>query len=51
MAFEETTDCMNVFIVSIPNEQERKRNMRIRNGFEKYFCLRSNLSNDNIKSA
>ena len=25
--------------------------MRIRNGFEKYFCLRSNLSSDNIKSA
>ena len=25
--------------------------MRIRNGFEEYFCLRSNLSNDNIISA
>ena len=34
----------------IPNEQERKRNMRIRNGFEKLFCLRSNLSNGNIIS-
>ena len=46
-----TTECMNVFIVSIPNEKERKRNMRIRNGFEEFFCLRSNLSNDNIISA
>ena len=42
---------MNVFIVSIPNEQERKKNMRIRNGLEEFFCLRSNLSNDNIISA
>ena len=25
--------------------------MRIRNGFEEFFCLRSNLSNDNIISA
>ena len=34
MVFEETVECMNVFIVSIPSELERKRNMRIRNGFE-----------------
>ena len=34
IVFEGTTECMNVFIVSIPNEYERKRNMRIRNGFE-----------------
>ena len=27
------------------------RNMRIRNGFDKFVCLRSNLSNDNIISA
>ena len=44
MVFEGTTECMNVFIVSIPNEWERKRNMRIRNGFEEFFCLHSNLS-------
>ena len=25
--------------------------MQIRNGFEEFFCLRSNLSNDNIVSA
>ena len=25
--------------------------MRIGNGFEEYFCLRPNLSNDNIISA
>ena len=38
---------MNVFIVSIPNEYERKKNIRIRNGLEEFFRLRSNLSNDN----
>ena len=41
---------MNMFIVSIPNESERKRNMQIRNGFDEFVCLRSNL-NDNIISA
>ena len=25
--------------------------MRIRNGFDDFFCLRSNLSNDNINCA
>ena len=30
-------ECMDVFIVSIPNEWERKRNRRIRNGFEVFF--------------
>ena len=25
-------ECMNVFVVSIPNENERKSNKRIRNG-------------------
>ena len=29
MVFEGTTECVNVFIVSIPNELDRKRNMRI----------------------
>ena len=33
MVFEGTKECMNVCIVSIPNELERKRNMRILNGF------------------
>ena len=42
---------MNVFIVSIPNEEERKRNTRIGNEFEEFFCLRSNLNNDDIISA
>ena len=51
MVFEGTTECINVFIISIPNEKERKRNVRIRNGFEYFLCLRSNLSNDNIISA
>ena len=27
---------------------ERKRNMRIPNSFEEFFCLHSNLSNDDI---
>ena len=39
MVFEGTTECMNVFIVSIPDEQARKRNMRIRNGFEEFFVF------------
>ena len=51
MVFGELRECMKVFIVSIPNEYERKRNMRIRNGFDEFVCLRSNLSNDNIISA
>ena len=40
IVFEGTTgrECMNIFIVSVPNEWERKRNMP--------FCWRSNLSND-----
>ena len=50
MGFEGTAECINVFIISIPNEKERKKNMRIRNGFEELFCLRSNLGNDNIIS-
>ena len=41
---------MNVFIVLIPNEQERKRNTRIRHRFVEFVCLRFNLSNDNINS-
>ena len=35
----------------MPIEYERKTNMRIRNGFEEFFCLRSSLSNDDIISA
>ena len=46
----ELRECMNVFIVSIPNESERKGNMRIRNGFEEFFCLHCNLSNHNMIS-
>ena len=38
MVFEGTTECINVFIISIPNEKERKRNMRIRNDLNK-FCV------------
>ena len=38
MVFEGThQECINVFMVSIPNEYERKINMRIRNEFEDFF--------------
>ena len=47
MVFEGTTGVYELFTFSIPNEYEKRRNMRIRNGFEEFFCLRSNLSNDN----
>ena len=33
---------MNVFSILNDLSTERKRNMRIRNGFEEFFCLRSN---------
>ena len=49
MVFERATGVYERIIVSVP--KERKRNMRIRNGFEELFCLRSNLSNDSIISA
>ena len=48
MVFEGTT---GLYERTIPNEYERKKNMRIRNGFQEFFCLRSNLSNDNIIAA
>ena len=51
MVFEETTECMNLFIVSIPNESERKRNMRIRKGLNNLFVYALRLGNDNIISA
>ena len=41
---------MNVFVASIPNELERKSNVRM--DFKTSFCWRStNLSNDDIISA
>ena len=46
--FEGTTECMNVFILSIPDEH--RGNKRFRNAFEAFFCLRSNLRNDGIIS-
>ena len=40
MVFKRTTVAgTNVFIVSIPNEHERKRNMRIRNGFLEIYSV------------
>ena len=41
---------MDVVFISIPNE-EGNRNRRIRNAFEELFCLRSNLSNDDLINA
>ena len=51
MVFEGTTDLYERLCRFNPNEWERKKNMRIRSGFEEFFCLRSKLSNDNIISA
>ena len=41
---------MNVFI-GFQFQMSKKRNMRILNGFEEFFCLPSNLSSDDIISA
>ena len=38
VVFEGTTESINVFIISIPKENERKGNMRIRNGLN-HFCV------------
>ena len=44
----ELQEHINVFIVSIPNEEERNRNRQIRNAFEEFFCFCSSLSNYDI---
>ena len=45
----ELREFMNVFVVLIPSEKERKSNVRIRiMDFTKSFCWSSNLSNDDI---
>ena len=46
----ELLEWMDVVFISIPNE-EGNRNRRIRNAFEELFCLRSNLSNDDLINA
>ena len=47
----ELRECMNVFIITVPNEQVIKRNMRIRNVFlEIFFLAVFNLSNNDIIS-
>ena len=40
----ELRECKKVFIVLIPNEYERKRNMRIRNRAQN-FCLKARCEN------
>ena len=47
---KEPRECINVFVLSIPNESERKNNMRFRNGFQKSFCWRSYLNDDEVIS-
>ena len=37
-------------VISIPDESDRKNNMRFRNGFQKSFCWRSYLNDDEIIS-
>ena len=42
MVFEGMRDCMNGFVDSIPNEQERKSKMRFEMNFKKSFSLHCN---------
>ena len=42
---------LNVFVVSIPDEKERKIICEFEVDFKKWFCWRFNLSNDDIISA
>ena len=47
----ELWECLNVFVVSIPDEKERKIICDFEMDFKKSFCWRSDLSNDDIISA
>ena len=51
MVFEGTTGVYERSYHFNSKWQERKRNMRIGNGFEFFFCFCSNLSDENIISA
>ena len=48
MVFEETTVCMNVFIVSIPNEWENDGKYSLRWVLRHLCCWLYNVSNDII---
>ena len=50
MVFEGTTGVYERIYLFNSNVKERGRNMRILNGFEEFFCLHSNLSNNDIIS-
>ena len=50
MVFEGTTGVYERIYRFNSNVKERGRNMRILNGFEEFFCLHSNLSNNDIIS-
>ena len=39
ITFKEIRECMNMFLISIPNEKERKKKMRIRNDFQEIFFV------------
>ena len=50
--FEGTTECMNGFIVSIPKGVRKKEKIgEFEMHLKNFFCLCSNLRNDNIISA
>ena len=47
--FEGTTECMNRFIVSIPKGVRKKEKIgEFEMNLKNFFCLCSNLRNDNI---
>ena len=50
MVFEGTTGVYERIYRFNSNVKERGRNMRILNGFEEFFCVHSNLSNNDIIS-
>ena len=51
MVFEGTTGLYERLYRFNSKRVRKKKNMRIRHGFEEFFCLRSNLRNDDIISA
>ena len=51
MVFEDLWTCENLFIVSIPNEEERKRDMlNTKCILRNLYCRCSSLSNDDLIS-
>ena len=50
MVFGETTECMNVLKVQFQMSKKGKEISEFEMDLNNFFCLRSNLSNDNIIS-